>query len=518
MSPQQAEYVQTMQQGVSNYLRPFYGSMQGYMTSAPQYYVGQGGYGGPGYGGGAAWGQSLTSPNGSSSGLTLTPNPAVPDTTNASPEEVSSGLQYFAQTPMYQISPYTQGLLGDYIDYTQQAIPGIQQNPYALNAEGTAFQNPVLQSTAGMFQDAYGYVRNPQFAYQGADIGVQGVDGSGMFDPAQGSTPGFVSPEAAIAAAKDYFNTISMPGLSAAAASMGAGRSGAELQLGEEAGTKLSLPISQLQMQLEQSARNEGAKNLTAADIANAQASAELGKAWGVNATQANIAAAQIAAQQNLQYNSLLNTALQNSQGLTAQMAPQIANWAGNIVNAGALYNLTAPEVISSLAQSGITASQMPEQYFAQNLANQQNMLLSLMGLNPMPGGGSQTSKENPGALKILHTLASDLQGWMSAAGGMGASTERVKEDISEPLDAASIVRDTLAVPVRTWRYKWDTPGRRRVGPILEQMPPYWRENSAMFDMVTAIGALLLTVQYLASRIEAHDRQAAGLPWPIQGE
>jgi hypothetical protein len=146
---------------------------------------------------------------------------------------------------------------------------------------------------------------------------------------------------------------------------------------------------------------------------------------------------------------------------------------------------------------------------------------------NPVIGGSPNLGLSAPGGapFKAQSPAPQDMFGkgdnsnagaWLSAIlsiAGLAASfasSARLKDDI-EPLSGAQSVKalaETIyRLPVKTWRYKSDDPSRRRVGPILEEMPAFMREDALRIDPVTALGMLVATTQSQNARLKKLERR-----------
>jgi hypothetical protein len=129
-------------------------------------------------------------------------------------------------------------------------------------------------------------------------------------------------------------------------------------------------------------------------------------------------------------------------------------------------------------------------------------------------GGGGAPRRQPPSTLTPPGPQGGQamMSGIGTAAALVGAiaamfSSETVKTDIRPLESAESVARAVYAMPVKTWRYKWDDPGRRRLGPMLETMPGYMRETSKLVDLVSMMGSLVATAQSQNERLRKLERR-----------
>lgn len=118
----------------------------------------------------------------------------------------------------------------------------------------------------------------------------------------------------------------------------------------------------------------------------------------------------------------------------------------------------------------------------------------------PKTGKPPGSDFQDPGVRNTMTAIGS-LVGIAAAIASM-ASSEKLKTDIGAlPGSRRRLAEDVYRMPVKTWRYLWDDPARRRVGPMLETMPPFMRNDEHHFDPVSMFGAIIATVQSQNDRL-----------------
>ena len=146
-------------------------------------------------------------------------------------------------------------------------------------------------------------------------------------------------------------------------------------------------------------------------------------------------------------------------------------------------------------------------QKFEEPIFRQSGSADALLGsANFGPGSSQSTAREHL-------TAAQEISQWVSilasVAGIVAASTRSVKTDIKSVDRSLSddIVTTMLNAPVTTWRYKWDHPSQSHIGPMLEDLPQILENSATDLDIVSYLGALLLTIQKQNERITKLENQ-----------
>lgn len=133
--------------------------------------------------------------------------------------------------------------------------------------------------------------------------------------------------------------------------------------------------------------------------------------------------------------------------------------------------------------------------------------LLGAANFGPGSAGSSTLARQN---LSTGQEIGQYVQ--MAATIAMIAyamSARETKDDIV-PVDGsmAEMMSETiLTMPVSTWRYKWEGSATTHVGPMLDDMPEWMRQNSLQPHVLSMIGALIVTVQQLNARMKGMQKE-----------
>lgn len=119
--------------------------------------------------------------------------------------------------------------------------------------------------------------------------------------------------------------------------------------------------------------------------------------------------------------------------------------------------------------------------------------------------------KEKPNFWDYLGRIQQHAQGdsaiFGNVAGGIAGSSRKLKENERdlEPIERTEIADAMLDAPVKQWNYKPElvVHEKDRIGPMLEDLPEVLRETNISLDMLSYMGALLITIQEQNKRIEA---------------
>lgn len=339
----------------------------------------------------------------------------------------------FSTSNPWAMTPESAGLRTGALSYLNSAVPGMAANPFTY--DGSSFVNsPLLNKTMGLYDSFADTLKQPAPVYtpvgSSAAMPSGGVATAGQttYDPrATTYTPAdlakyisqfqSVSPDAAIKAATDIMSNIVSPGLLSQLASKGQGRSGAEDEAIAQAGTAMALPIAQqTQSQeadrqktifLQQTAASLQAQMLTAKSESERQAlKAQLDQVNAQLQTQASVATAGNQTSASIAGSQQQMAAALQAQLLTAQSESErrqiMASWAAKgldlgtaLASQGAQYGLAAPGAIMDLYGKGLSIGQLPNTLAQGGMSNQEQFLLGLLGMQPMPNNSSQTTSSN---------------------------------------------------------------------------------------------------------------------------
>lgn len=269
------------------------------------------------------------------------------------------GVQHFADTGAYSMTPETQGVRNGYMNWLGNYGPSIQKNPFDYTS-GSGFNNSPLLND--LFKE-YGNVIDQT---QNQSTGLPREAVAGVSSPGVASA---MAPDAAVAAAKGILSQIAGPGITSSLSSMGMGRSGAEAEAISKRGLEMSLPIAQQAEQEALQASISNANNATNSSVANAGLATNASSTnAGLAAQQANLRAQIIAALQGKKLDA----------GLQIGMAKPA-------------YDLSLGSLIPGLAKSGVEMGQLPNTLLQGKQSQDSQMLLALLGL-PQASGGTTTS------------------------------------------------------------------------------------------------------------------------------
>lgn len=230
-------------------------------------------------------------------------------------------------------------------------------------------------------------------------------------------------------------------------------------------------------------------------DVARAGANAygDLQARLGTQAAQSDIAAQEAYAGRELSGSGIYGQQL-------ASLA-QVLNLMANLRNVDKQYSYQD------------YAKNQPETYY-----NNARSFLDLKPIFPETiVGPSSIYQEKPNIWDYIGRIQQHLQGdasiFGSVAGGVAGSSRKLKEDI-EYLSQDEIKRiatELLATPVHRWRYRKDLNlgTNQKLGPMLEDLPQDVAYDEQHIDMTSMQGALLITIQHLAQRIDELEDKLA---------
>ncbi len=89
----------------------------------------------------------------------------------------------------------------------------------------------------------------------------------------------------------------------------------------------------------------------------------------------------------------------------------------------------------------------------------------------------------------------------------------RVAEAEARPTNGHELLERLAALPVATWRYHWESPAIRHLGPMSQDFRAAFGLGSdeRRIDMVDANGVLTVAVQALVRRIAALEAEVSAL-------
>ena len=90
---------------------------------------------------------------------------------------------------------------------------------------------------------------------------------------------------------------------------------------------------------------------------------------------------------------------------------------------------------------------------------------------------------------------------------------ERVADAEARPISGHELLERLAALPVATWRYHWESPGVRHLGPMSQDFRAAFGlgDDERRIDMVDANGVLTVALQALVRRIAALEAEVAAL-------
>ncbi len=90
---------------------------------------------------------------------------------------------------------------------------------------------------------------------------------------------------------------------------------------------------------------------------------------------------------------------------------------------------------------------------------------------------------------------------------------ERVADAGARPINGHELLERLAALPVATWRYHWESPDVRHLGPMSQDFRAAFGlgHDERRIDMVDANGVLTVALQALVRRIAALEAEVAAL-------
>jgi len=90
---------------------------------------------------------------------------------------------------------------------------------------------------------------------------------------------------------------------------------------------------------------------------------------------------------------------------------------------------------------------------------------------------------------------------------------ERVADAEARPIDGHELLERLAALPVATWRYHWEPPHVRHLGPMSQDFRAAFGlgDDERRIDMVDANGVLTVALQALVRRVTALEAEVAAL-------
>ena len=97
---------------------------------------------------------------------------------------------------------------------------------------------------------------------------------------------------------------------------------------------------------------------------------------------------------------------------------------------------------------------------------------------------------------------------------------ERVADAGARPINGHELLERLTALPVSTWRYHWEPPDVRHLGPMSQDFRAAFGlgDDERRIDMVDANGVLTVALQALYRRIAALEAEVAALREQLQGK
>ena len=85
----------------------------------------------------------------------------------------------------------------------------------------------------------------------------------------------------------------------------------------------------------------------------------------------------------------------------------------------------------------------------------------------------------------------------------------RPKGRMPHPPTPAAVLQELTRLPVSTWRYKWEDPDVRHLGPMAQDFAAAFGlgENERWIDTIDADGVNMVAIQELARRVRAIERR-----------
>jgi hypothetical protein len=315
-------------------------------------------------------------------GPNVAPNPA---TMTYDPENPETAAGYFFDPAM---NPYTPSANQN---WAQQGVINHNLNglpPDPMSNAGFGLLDKSIGAAYGILNDGGGQARDAQFSASGTEY-QPGSSQTARIDPAR-----------AIAAAQSQMRSITSPQVRAAMQAGGMGRSGAEAEALANAGVNLELPIAQQVL-----GADRGANELDAQMKSQAQM-----HALGLTAQSANTAmgiGGQLAAGNADRALSASQTRRSQDIGLVGGLNSLGNNLAMGIPALQASQFAQGNEAWKNI----VGATNAPQNSAIAGNQNWQNYILSLMGANPIPPGGTttgtQTSPQSTDWLGLIGGLAS---------------------------------------------------------------------------------------------------------------
>jgi hypothetical protein len=83
----------------------------------------------------------------------------------------------------------------------------------------------------------------------------------------------------------------------------------------------------------------------------------------------------------------------------------------------------------------------------------------------------------------------------------------------AEPLNGYTVLDQVVAMPISTWRYRWDPPNIRHLGPMAQD---WWKafqlgDGDTTINCTDANGVALVCIQALHRRIEELQKEISAL-------
>ncbi len=90
---------------------------------------------------------------------------------------------------------------------------------------------------------------------------------------------------------------------------------------------------------------------------------------------------------------------------------------------------------------------------------------------------------------------------------------ERVVSEGLEAVNGPELLAKLATLPVSTWRYRWEPPSMRHLGPMAQDFMATFGlgDDETRIDMVDANGVLTVAIQALYRRIIALEDEVASL-------
>jgi hypothetical protein len=93
-------------------------------------------------------------------------------------------------------------------------------------------------------------------------------------------------------------------------------------------------------------------------------------------------------------------------------------------------------------------------------------------------------------------------------------------EIATEPLDGQDVLERLAALPISTWRYHWEDPGIRHLGPMAQDFMAAFHldADDRMINLLDASGVTMVSIQALYRRLERLTARVAELEVRLQDE